>query len=201
MKLTKMMALPLLLMLAAPAFADSVLLVAQGDDGLDYGPSPLPVGDGLSQEFTLFAATSITDVDPDVGPLYGGLLGVVYEVSIESDSTGDIVWTAGPTIPYVLPFTLAAGTYTLSVENIACYDPCVEMDPLQFSFYFGPADDIEIGGSINPATGVGANGWGWAISGTTVPPSAVPEPGAETLVGSGLLGLAGIARRRFWRNT
>jgi len=203
MKITKIVALPLLLLFAVPAFADSVDLIA---GGTAFGETTVSVGGEIGQSFTLNDPTTITSLSVGLDPTGGGsFLGDVWEVSLTNAVTGGTTfWTSGPTSSnptYAPSVTLAAGTYDLEVTGVACNLPCAGSFAVNLDYYL-PASDSATGGSIGSTFGVGGGGGlGWQIQGTTVSPSAIPEPGTVTLLGSGLLGLAGIARRRFWQKT
>jgi len=73
------------------------------------------------------------------------------------------------------------------------------LDPLEFSVRGLSLDNIEAGFAAHVAgfmeTG-GSPGSAFFYGDTLVPPAAIPLPAAIWLFGSGLLGLAGVARRR-----
>ena len=71
-----------------------------------------------------------------------------------------------------------------------------------WDFFSGPATcDFEVGGIV-PGGGspCGFSGEAFTITGTgTVPPPSTPEPSSIMLFGSGILGLAGVLRRKLTR--
>jgi len=88
------------------------------------------------------------------------------------------------------PVNLSAGTYWLNLDNAVINDPG---DPFYWDENSGPssASESEVGTIPSEAFTV-LGGTSTTTGGTTV-----PEPGSIMLFGSGILGLAGVLRRKF----
>jgi hypothetical protein len=88
---------------------------------------------------------------------------------------------------------LSAGTYWLELQNAVS----AEGNEVAWENINGPSVAFSFAGNLNGSVGPGSNSEAFDIYGTTGP--VVPEPGTMTLLGSGLLGLAGLLRRRLRR--
>ena len=88
----------------------------------------------------------------------------------------EVTWNGIPSIPLV-----ASGATTIACDNASCSD----------------TSNYTIDGAFHVA-GAGFTSVGYTVhlTGAVAEPSAIPVPAAAWLFGSGLVGLAGIARRR-----
>ena len=88
------------------------------------------------------------------------------------------------------PVNLAAGTYWLNLDNAVVNDG----DPIYWDENSGPSSASENSVGTIPSEAFTVLGG----SSTTSPPPTVPEPSSIMLFGSGILGLAGVLRRKLF---
>jgi hypothetical protein len=92
---------------------------------------------------------------------------------------------------------LPAGSYSILLQGLTCDTvhsvACPQIVGL--NYFFQPLY-IQTGGTVAENSGTFSGHLGWDLFGETVT-SPVPEPGTVALVGSGVLGLLAVARRRF----
>ena len=85
------------------------------------------------------------------------------------------------------PVNLAAGTYWLNLDNAVVNDG----DPIYWDENSGPSSASENSVGTIPSEA-------FTILAGTTPPPTVPEPGTILLLGSGVLGIAGVLRRKLF---
>ena len=162
------------------------------------GSGPAPGGGGLLDiggavggllSFTLPFAGTVTVTVTDIG-----LLGDVYQAVVDGTQIGE---TSHVTLPGTFQFcsstgvvcssgsftrSLAAGTHTLGIEDLLLSYEGTGKNP------FGGAGTLPLdGGGYDPAA------FDVLITEASV---TTPEPAALAMLGAGLLGLAGVRRRR-----
>lgn len=105
--------------------------------------------------------------------------------------------SAAPNLGFTTTFTSTSATFTetgglASTGNNPGSTPIILPD-----FFFVDSADTTIGNISYVATTSNQGILSGTAQGPVTPPSAVPEPSSLILAGSGLLGLAGVARRKF----
>ena len=89
------------------------------------------------------------------------------------------------------PVNLAAGTYWLNLDNAVVNDG----DPVYWDENSGPSSASQNSVGTIPSEAFTILG---GTTSTTAPPPTVPEPSSIMLFGSGILGLAGVLRRKLF---
>lgn len=179
-------------------YADDLTLnlAAIGGAAVDLGP----VSDG----------TGVVTYDLAAVPLFqGNTLVGVYNLNFTAtwiDAQANLpvgaTWPAGAVDALVVTESCAALAVTIPPSFT---DPCTGLSfaytNLNAGNIVGVTGDVNIGADVNAqilsadvGLGIGA---GTETIGFGNPPSATPEPGTLSLMGTGLLGIAGVLRRRF----
>jgi hypothetical protein len=214
--------LPLVLLVAPTlTFADTILVgtdlsTATGAGGI-LCPGAANCTDRASQ-FTLSTSVTIDSISVVVsapalppGSMDGTFtigLGSQLGVGITSGiGTGSILITPKGDITTQeftfsgLDLTLAAGTYYLgmaggNVEWNYAQPVSTTAGTLGLQLSCDPA--LTCGSDITRWDKLPTQTYAMEIDGTPAPPPAVPEPSSIALLGSGVVGLAGVLRRRFF---
>jgi hypothetical protein len=90
------------------------------------------------------------------------------------------------------PVNLVAGTYWINLDNAVVNDG----DPIYWDENSGPSSASENSVGTIPSEAFTVLGSSTTETVTTTTTSTVPEPSSIMLIGSGILGLAGVLRRR-----
>ena len=194
-----------LALVAIPAAADQTLY----DNGPINGSVDawtINFGYSVTDSFTLSSASTITgfqfgvwaypgdtplSVDYSIGSSpYGGTsttvsLSTAFQYSNQYGYDIDLESVTGLNVP------LSAGTYWLTLQNAVT----TQGEPLYWDENSGPSSACESSLGTIPSESfqiIGVSG----TTSTTNTSSTTPEPGSIMLFGSGILGLAGVLRRK-----
>jgi hypothetical protein len=153
-------------------------------------------------------ADSIVLTSPGPG-VYG------YGIELDSGSPGIMAVTGGsltltglfgvtgasvaPNLGFTATFTSTSATFTETGSGAATPSNPGSTPVILPDFFFVDSADTTIGNISYVAVTSNQGVLSGTALGPVAPPSAVPEPSSLVLAGSGLLGLAGIARRKFVR--
>ncbi|MEO8726280.1 MAG: PEP-CTERM sorting domain-containing protein [Acidobacteriaceae bacterium] len=113
--------------------------------------------------------------------------GAITQVFVDTNSFGFNVYNDTFSLGSV---ALAAGTYYLDLSNLNVPSG----DPGYWGESDGPSAACQSGNSLPPCTSIPSESF--SISGGGAPPP-IPEPSSILLFGTGLLGAAGVLRRKF----
>jgi hypothetical protein len=180
------------------------IVVSAPNAVITFGPSGTTASDSFAS-----GSWDVTAAYNASGNVF--LDGVAFKIpsGISITSANPVTWTADFSTNASSPFTLnwawAAAAYSSSCTAMGSTSAYGSLDvqPADNSIHAGTPNAC--GPSITPnylepgARGGGGSNWTGSLSGTvavTPTPAPVPEPGTLSLFGGGLLGIAGLWRRK-----
>jgi hypothetical protein len=183
-----------LTLLSVPALADTTYTYTGNDFFSDGILGPYTTSDSVTGSFTVASPLPDNDPFPDVKFLSFSFTDGVQtitnsnayfpEIRIATDSSGNITsWLI----------------HLISIDNINDF---IQTEAFVDQFHNINVDDEgedPIPSTLDPpGSGYNSGDPGtWTSNIATQPPSLIPEPSTLTMLGTGMLGLAGLARRRF----
>ena len=188
-----------------PAVAQQDLYNNGATDGQDLGWT-INFGFGVSDQFTLASNSTVNGIQFAAWLFPGDILQTV-DVSITSSEFGGTSYFAG-TVNFttgtcfsnggfnvcnesgsITPTALGAGSYWLNLDNATVANG----DPVYWDMNSGRSAASQSSLGTIPSESFTIMG-----NGTTTPPPTTPEPSSVLLLGSGLLGVAGLLRRKLF---
>ena len=196
-----LVAVPAVLLTTAPMHADIIF-------SENFNTAPLGLGVTTAGQFSTFNGTNVDVIGSNFGDCNGP----------ESGNCVDMDGTGGNSIGQLhltTPLNLAAGVYFLSFDLIGSQrgttsSVTVDFGTFSQTYVLGP-NDFTDGDVTNMAVALAAGTTqltfisndpagdeeGALLDNVVITNSAVPEPGSLVLMTTGLLGCAGVVRRRF----
>lgn len=107
--------------------------------------------------------------------------------------------SAAPNLGFTTTFTPTSVTFTETGSGASTPNNPGSTPVILNDFFFVDSTDLTVGSVSYVATTSNQGVLSGTAQGPVTPPSPVPEPSSLILAGSGLLGLAGIGRRKFIR--
>jgi hypothetical protein len=165
--------LAVLVMSVRASRADSIVLTSPGPGVYGYG-------------------IELDSGSPGIMAVMGGSLTLTGLFGVTGASVA-------PNLGFTATFTSTSATFTETGSGAATPSNPGSTPVILPDFFFVDSADTTIGNISYVAVTSNQGVLSGTVLGPVAPPSAVPEPSSLVLAGSGLLGLAGIARRKFVR--
>jgi hypothetical protein len=184
---------------AVPAMAETITFTISADGSGTLGGTP------FTNQLITFA--QVTDTTAIINPCFGFAYPCSPDVATNTVTIGGVgtETLTGPTYFFANQINLIGITNApffafLAIEDnsLGSYNMQTSFGPTSFGIYGGSSvlGELTSGGLLSVNYAAGTQGTFEAVLGT---PTATPEPASFFLMGTGLLAMGGILRRRIFR--